>query len=511
MMIRSTIFVTAVLASNALAVDLHVNSSSGPFFTIQSAINAAVTGDRVLVEDNGAPAVFFENIDFLGKDITVRNDPANSWDVFIDGSGIGSVVTMNSGEPLTATLQGFRVVNGAAPQGGGISMYNSSGTLRDLVVERCTGDFGAGLSVYRGRVKLENVDFHFNNNLPTGFLGIEGGGVRVSESELLWRSGHLFGNRAMNGGGLFAHRSDIHLMHVSFDQNTSNIGGGAMLTKSKVPYKFEDCRFVANHADPLTTPSTMGGGVFSYSADVEFLRCEFKANQSRNGPGGGVSARGGSLLVDECLLEQNSARRGGGVHLDTATMHARRTDFKGNQANTNGGGLQIEGNGSFAHLGKCVFLANGARLGGGLAAQNRADLDVFECDFSENTAIRGGGIYAHGKYGVRIVRATNMFLNEAQDQGGAIAVNGPAQFDLIDQSQILENTSHDIGGGIYAKRATLLIQNSVICGNNATTDGGGLFSAFCTPTVSTSTVGNNMPNDITGSYLNIGSTIGGGC
>jgi anionic cell wall polymer biosynthesis LytR-Cps2A-Psr (LCP) family protein len=61
-----------VVAGNAAT--LNVPSASYP--TIQSAINAAVTGNLVVV----ATGTYPENIDFLGKDITVQStdplDPA---------------------------------------------------------------------------------------------------------------------------------------------------------------------------------------------------------------------------------------------------------------------------------------------------------------------------------------------------------------------------------------------------------------------------------------------------
>ena len=70
----------------------------GNYASIQSAINAAIAGDMVVIEAD----TYYERIDFLGKAITVRSanpdDPAVVAATIIDGSKAGSVVTFSSGE-----------------------------------------------------------------------------------------------------------------------------------------------------------------------------------------------------------------------------------------------------------------------------------------------------------------------------------------------------------------------------------------------------------------------------
>lgn len=93
----------------------------GDYTSIQAAINAATNGKDILVH-NG---IYQENIDFLGKAITVRTTEG----AVIDGSNSGNVVTFNSGESSNSVLDGFTITNGSATYGGGIYCSSSSSPL----------------------------------------------------------------------------------------------------------------------------------------------------------------------------------------------------------------------------------------------------------------------------------------------------------------------------------------------------------------------------------------------
>ncbi len=73
----------------------------GDYPTIQEGIQAALASDTVLV----APGVYYEEVDFLGKAITVRGDGAAAT---IDGGGGFAVVTMSE----EGILQNFVITNG---------------------------------------------------------------------------------------------------------------------------------------------------------------------------------------------------------------------------------------------------------------------------------------------------------------------------------------------------------------------------------------------------------------
>ncbi len=98
-------------AHPTLATTIHVPAD---YTTIQGAIDAAVDGDLVLV----APRTYVENIDFLGKEITLQS--AGGADVTIidggdctSGEETCSVVTFDKGETEAATVPRGRGAGGA--------------------------------------------------------------------------------------------------------------------------------------------------------------------------------------------------------------------------------------------------------------------------------------------------------------------------------------------------------------------------------------------------------------
>jgi hypothetical protein len=95
-----------LLPLSAMGKTIHVPADQP---TIQAGINAAVSGDTVLV----SAGTYYENINFNGKAITVTSasGPGNT---VIDGSkgNNGSAVIFSSNEKLTSVLSEFTIQNG---------------------------------------------------------------------------------------------------------------------------------------------------------------------------------------------------------------------------------------------------------------------------------------------------------------------------------------------------------------------------------------------------------------
>ncbi|MDH7602331.1 MAG: hypothetical protein QHI38_09305, partial [Armatimonadota bacterium] len=122
------------------------------FTTIQAGINAASPGDVVWVNRG----IYTENIDFLGKAITVTStnplDPEVVASTIIDGGGNGSVVKFVSGESTDSVLTGFTIRNGTGTlvdgltYGGGIYCgIGCSPTIRRNIIVDCSADVGGAI------------------------------------------------------------------------------------------------------------------------------------------------------------------------------------------------------------------------------------------------------------------------------------------------------------------------------------------------------------------------------
>ena len=94
----------------AAQITIHVPADQP---SIQAGINAAHDGDTVSV----APGTYYENINFLGKSITLRPSGA-ALSSTIDGSGGTAVVTMAGPFSAVPVLENFVIQNGGLPANG---------------------------------------------------------------------------------------------------------------------------------------------------------------------------------------------------------------------------------------------------------------------------------------------------------------------------------------------------------------------------------------------------------
>ena len=112
--LKTIIHLTIVLLS--MKIEASVLSVPANYSTIQSAINASINGDTIVV----STGTYFENINFRGKNITLTSlyylnlDTSYISSTIINGSipvnsDTASCVIFNSGEDSTAVLQGFTI------------------------------------------------------------------------------------------------------------------------------------------------------------------------------------------------------------------------------------------------------------------------------------------------------------------------------------------------------------------------------------------------------------------
>lgn len=140
--------------------------------TIQAGINVAVDGDTVLLQPN----TYYENIDYVGKNIIVASlflttqDTSYISQTIIDGNQNGSVVTFENGEDSIAFLCGLIIQNGSG-FGGGIFCSQSIPRLENITIKNNTGEFntsGSGIYCIYSSPSLKNVIINNNSTVNIG-------------------------------------------------------------------------------------------------------------------------------------------------------------------------------------------------------------------------------------------------------------------------------------------------------------------------------------------------------
>ena len=147
---------------------IHVPSDQA---TIQGAINVANNGDTVLV----APGTYYENINFNGKAITVTSS-GGAAQTIIDGGGVAPVVTFDTNETSTSTLNGFTLQHGISTanslyRGAGVYVYFASPTIEKNIIQNNIGSVGAGIGVYYGSPLIRENTIKNNSMAGSGGHG----------------------------------------------------------------------------------------------------------------------------------------------------------------------------------------------------------------------------------------------------------------------------------------------------------------------------------------------------
>jgi len=235
---------------------------------IQSALDGAYNGDTVLV----APGTYRENLNFQGKRVTVTSEGGPQATV-IDGSQAGPVVVFNSGETLSAVLDGFTLQNGSGTNGsyagGGIYIYNAAPTVTNNIISGNAADWGGGIYIGFGAPAIRN-------NLITKNSAFYGGGVNIvgAGSDAQITGNTISENRSDHGAGLSLWAAGSALVKGNILKNNiaSSQGGGVYSVNSS------HASLVQNLIVDNKAPA--GGAVFSSSTYDSFINNTLVNNDS---------------------------------------------------------------------------------------------------------------------------------------------------------------------------------------------------------------------------------------
>ncbi|MBA7687066.1 hypothetical protein ES703_95526 [subsurface metagenome] len=295
---------------------------------IQLAINDANDWDTVIVSQDR----YQENINFLGKAITVQSTDPNDPDVvagtIIDGnaptdSNFGSVVIFNSGEDANSVLSGFTITGGTGSWllvsweflglrwnrcGGGAVCYNMSApTITKNVFTGNTAGQGGGIYIYGDPVNpndpsnpsvhvspivtdntfIDNSAFAAHGfappdaNYPNNDHGDGGAIVGFQGVDAIIKGNLIENNHADYYGGAIHLRqwSDGEICKNQILSNDSLLGAGIHITYTSAP-------LIADNLIESNISPGGGGGIYVfYYSDALIERNFITQNESSSGAG----------------------------------------------------------------------------------------------------------------------------------------------------------------------------------------------------------------------------------
>ena len=230
---------------------------SGVIKNIQAAVDTAASGDVIILENGTFNGDGNRDVEFAGKNLTVKSRSGDPDSCTIDCGGTPSephrAFYLRSNQNSSTVIEGLTITNGNHQPGGGIRLDGVSPVIRNCVFYQNTATDGGGVAIYSG--------------------------------------------------------SNPAITDCVFRENTVvNSGGGSNLHTASATYT--RCVFINN------TAGSMGGGVRSTQSDFTLVECTFYGNEAPSGSG--VDARYSSnAILQRCIA--SDGLQGSGIHCSSST------------------------------------------------------------------------------------------------------------------------------------------------------------------------------------------------
>ena len=156
---------------------------------------------------------------------------------------------------------------------------------------------------------------------------------------------------------------------------------------------------------------------------------------------------------------------------DGGLLTVSSTEFLNNSKSGSGAAILAE-NVSVAITGSYFAnnVATNTNNGGAIAVETTADVTISNTTFYQNSADRGGAVYASITNGTLNISNVTFYENTAETMGGALAIFGTGTFTVSDAT-FANNTvtsSDGVGSAIYNDIGSLTVKNSLLIGDSST-------------------------------------------
>ena len=346
--------------------------------------------------------------------------------------------------------------NNRAANAAGIYVDAGGEPAINAIINNCTfeanqvTDFG-GAAFYSWNIdfNMDSCIFKTNSGPQAGAMYNDG---RDNFSSFIVKNTIFENNNCTGfGGAVYNWASRYSFINCDFKTNFAATAAG-MFTSGGSKYELKDCLFFENNAS-----GGWGGGLGSYQEGTSGILtdCEFNRNVAATSGGGIIIGFKSDVKINSSSFTENIANFGAGIYTqnDTTQLTINTTEFRGNRAANNGGGIFISG-GGLLNVNESAFEVNNADVGGAICmaedSVNIASLNLSNSTLTFNIAQnQGGAIWLRGADAT----ITNCLINGnialGQGFGGALsnnAANGDTTFLNLINNTIVNNTAENSAG-----------------------------------------------------------------
>jgi len=396
------IFYIFSLDGNSLARTLNVPSDTYP--TIQSALDAALSGDTILVSGGTyKEKLIWPQINGI-KLIGQENE-----NVVIDADRKGCVITISSAEDTEIIDHNTEIRN--------VTITNGSKYYTRCNSRPCSYS-GSGIRIINTSPKISNVLITENSS---GY-GNEGGGVYCKNSNSVFEKVSIQNNESYcSGGGIFSENCSLNLTQVTIYRNIAGVGGG--------------------------------GGAF-YDSTVELNKTIIFENETKMCCGGGLKFINSAISLKQTKIFENKSSYGGGLYLagqsqvndlDLVDIFYNISEF--------GGGIFSSCSVPIELYSIKIYNNSAEESGGGIySPYSSSSITLKNVSIYNNRAMQvGGGLSSTGlMFSIYITGCNNAYTVEIIPQNNYLKTNSatPFIFNKDDRCTIVNNTA-PIGSDIY--------------------------------------------------------------
>jgi hypothetical protein len=272
--------------------------------SLRTLIAAASDGDTINFSVS-LPGIQLENPIVIDKDLDITGP--GSGNLGINGSGETGWIGPNPEDDLrwfrifnvadgkTCSISGLTLTNGTALGSNGGGIYNEGNlTLCDIVISTCAAnDVGGGIyNADEATLAMTGCYIHNCKASKGGGIANEGGTVTVTNC-------YIYLNEAItDGGGIASSSGTVSLFDTEVYWNQANTGGGIHTLST---FTMEGGEIYNN------STTTDGAGIFvDGGASVTLTEVDLSGNIA-NGTGGGFCVDDGSITLDYCDVNDNTA------------------------------------------------------------------------------------------------------------------------------------------------------------------------------------------------------------